>query len=78
MEIIAETIPDEEVSPHPKLERGTTGRGDALEEAQMNAAMHATALEQPTLTREMTMTQDDLLNPTEPPALKKGDDRLEV
>ena len=59
MDIIAEKIPDEPV------------RSDSLEEAQLNAAVHATNVEQPTLTRETTTTQDDLLNPREAPAPKK-------
>ena len=61
MDIIAEKIPDEPVA----------ARSDSLEEAQLNAAVHATNVEQPTLTRETTTTQDDLLNPREAPAPKK-------
>ena len=58
MDIIAEKIPDEPVA----------ARSDSLEEAQLNATVHATTLEQPTLTRETTTTQDDL---REAPAPKK-------
>ena len=50
MDIIAEKIPDDEPV--------ALGRSDSLEEAQLNATVHATTLEQPTLTREMTTTQE--------------------
>ena len=68
MDIIAEKNPDEPVA----------ARSDSLEEAQLNATVHATTLEQPTLTREMTTTQDDLLNPREAPAPKKKEDAHQV
>jgi len=53
MEIIAEKIPDEPVA----------ARSDSLEEAQLNATVHATTLEQPTLTREMTTTPQEAPTP---------------
>ncbi len=65
MDIIAEKIPDDPPEP----------RSDAVEEAQLAAVTHVSAQEQPPLTREMTremtMTQEDLLNPQEPPAPKR-------
>ena len=39
--------------------------------AEKNPDEEADIPEQPTLTREMTTTQDDSLNPPEPPAPKK-------
>ena len=50
MDIIAEKNPDDEPV--------ESGRSDSLEEAQLNAAVHATTIEQPTLTRETTTTQE--------------------
>ena len=44
MDIVIEQVP--EVPEQPQLQRETTGRTDALEEAQLNAALHASAKEQ--------------------------------
>ena len=60
MDIVIEQVP--EVSEQPQLQRETTGRPDTIEEAQLNAALHASAEEQP----DLTATQEDLRNPIEP------------
>ena len=44
MDIVIEQVPEPE---QPQLERETTGRTDTLEDAQLNAALHASAEEQP-------------------------------
>ena len=66
MDIVIEQI--SEVSDQPQLQRETTGRTDTLEEAQLNATLHASAEEQP----DLTATQEDLLNPIEPPPKRRG------
>ena len=66
MDIVIEQVP--EVSEQPQLQRETTGRPDTIEEAQLNAALHASAEEQP----DLTATQEDLLNPIEPPPKRRG------
>ena len=45
MDIVIEQVP--EVPEQPQLQRETTGRVDTLDEAQLNAALHASAEEQP-------------------------------
>ena len=81
MDIVIEQVP--EVSEQPQLQRETTGRTDTLEEAQLNAALHASAEEQPEdappepppkrrgRQPDLTATQEDLLNPIEPPTPKR-------
>ena len=57
MDIVIEQVP--EVPEQPQLQRETTGRTDTLEEAQLNAALHASAEEH----------LDDA--PAEPPPIPK-------
>ena len=66
MDIVIEQVT--EVPEQPQPQRETTGRTDTLEEAQLNAALHASAEEQP----DLTATQEDLLNPIEPPPKRRG------
>ena len=66
MDIVIEQVPD--VPEQTQLQREVTGRPDTLEQAQLDAALHASAEEQP----DLTATQEDLLNPIEPPPKRRG------
>ena len=59
MDIVIEQVP--EVSEQPQLQRETTGRPDTLEEAQLNAALHASAEEE----------QPEDAQPEPPPTVKR-------
>ena len=52
MDIVIQQIPDEPTQEQPQLQRETTGRGDTLEEAQLDAALQVSAQEHAPLPEE--------------------------